>query len=291
MIGRAQQASIPLSARRGLAAAMVCFASLGCQGNDKEKLKEELRKELREELLAELRKESALPGGSPEGVPAAFVAAEGPGEPEELEDRADEAPAEAEPTPEPPPIGHAPPPREEPAAEPVAPAAPEPAVDPAVFDMPATGPGARVPEPAAAAPEAEAPALDAPVRRPDSLAAAPFPADAPPESLEVVQFVLAEEVDREQRAPLREGTRFRVSQARLFGYAVIKNPGPDTQVGIEWVRGDEVKSRLFLKVGRSISGWRTWSTLKLDPEAAGRWTARLVDRAGRVLKTVPFTVR
>lgn len=270
-----------------VAAAGFALACVVACGPNREALKDELRKELREELIAELRKEAE---GKP--APAATVR---PGVDDELLAEAEHAAPSRPPTAEAPPSDEAepmdgddalppkeePPPEDDPppirVAQPEAPA--ERPLDEDFPDLPAAPPPGRTP-PARPAPE-ERPAAPAPG----------LPSTQPADPLELKDFVLAEDVDRELRAPVRPGKRFRISMAKLYAYAVVKNPGPDTTVAIEWLQAGEVKSRLELKVGHSMSGWRTWSTLKLDPDAGGQWTARIVDRGGHVLNELPFTVR
>ncbi|MBT9558085.1 MAG: DUF2914 domain-containing protein [Myxococcales bacterium] len=256
-------------------------------------LREEIKAELKAELLAELAREKAG------GAEAAAAEAEPESDSRVVTGRlgghegahvpADEALADE---PEPPPIRPAPMQADPPAGadEPVDEPAPlvKRPVDDEFVDEPAGG---------AAPVKRDTPPLRDDPRRELPPGRAPFPESDPTEAtasvsdLTVVEFVVAEGVDREQRVPVEPGTRFKLSAGKIYAYAVVKNPGEPTQVGIEWVRGDEVKSRLYLKVGKSLSGWRTWSSLKLESDFAGKWTARLVDSRGNLIKNIPFVVR
>ena len=54
-----------------------------------------------------------------------------------------------------------------------------------------------------------------------------------------------------------------------------------------WKHNDRVRSRVKLNVGTSAS-WRTWSTKRISPDDAGRWSVDVVDAQGAVLETINF---
>jgi hypothetical protein len=96
----------------------------------------------------------------------------------------------------------------------------------------------------------------------------------------------------ENRVPTGVSSAFRAAEApKLYAFVVAKNPGEDSKVTIEWVfRGDKVSS-LELKVGHSTRGWRTWATTRITPKLVGNWTVRILDPAGKLLKSTAFSVR
>ena len=266
---------------------------------DEAALREELKAELKAELLAELARDKATlaAGGTPEAEPDGED--DGEGDSRVVTGRLGghegvHAPTavevEAEGT-EPPPIRpvqvepDTPVVVDEPADDP--PAVPG-RVDDEFVDEPAGG---------AALPKRDAATLRDDTRRDLPPGRAPFHDGDPTavtasvSDLTVVEFVVAVGVDREERVPVEPGTRFKLSAGNIYAYAVVKNPGEPTQVGIEWVRGDEVKSRLYLKVGKSLSGWRTWSGIKLESDFAGKWVARVKESRGNLITSVPFVVR
>ena len=264
------------------------------------------REALKQEILAELRAElsggasgaiaAAPAGAAPEDEEAAAeaevppiggaeapgpIAAPEPGGP--AVEMADEAEPEA---PAPPPLRPAPAPVEEPFED--APAGGPRAV---AEDAPSAGGDDFVRKGRLGAGDEDESEAPAPRARDLPPAPAPFPEAASGKSpMKLAQFALAEDVDREERAPVRPGAKFKLSQGKVYAYTIVKNEGPDSQIGIEWEQAGEVKSRLYLKVGHSLSGWRTWSTLRMEPDAAGKWIVRIVDAQGRLLDEKPFTI-
>lgn len=271
---------------------------------DSAALKEELKRELLAELKVEVSRAVAVATGA---RPAALAPADGIGAEDgqppgvSVDDEATDVPPIA-PAPDEPAMG-APPTPDDPPAFGAPSARPAPAGEP-FLDSPAGGgrpPGARMVDPGEPPPIRPQPArptepadLAEPEARPSSRdlppAPAPFPADGARSPVKLAQFEVSEEVDREQRVPVRPGARFKLSLGKIYAYTVVKNEGPDTQIGIEWEQAGEIKSRLYLKVGHSISGWRTWSTLRMEPDAAGKWKVRIVDAAGRPISEKAFVI-
>jgi hypothetical protein len=103
-------------------------------------------------------------------------------------------------------------------------------------------------------------------------------------ALEILTAVLAHDVVN--RAPVREATSFREG-IEITCFNTINNPGPVARtVRHIWYHGDRRESSIAL----SIKGkrWRTWSSRPLY--GVGAWRVDIVDEAGRVLQSLPFTV-
>ena len=79
---------------------------------------------------------------------------------------------------------------------------------------------------------------------------------------------------------------FPASAGTLYCYMKIANAA-DAQVEHVWFKGDTEMSRVKLNV--TGSPWRTWSTKKLGPDAAGDWRCDvLVD--GKTVQSAKFKV-
>lgn len=79
---------------------------------------------------------------------------------------------------------------------------------------------------------------------------------------------------------------FPASTGTLYCYMKISDAA-DTEVQHVWYKGDTEMSRVTLKVGGTP--WRTWSTKKLGPDAAGDWRCDVV-QGDKVLQSVKFKV-
>lgn len=136
-------------------------------------------------------------------------------------------------------------------------------------------------EPATTAPPEEVePATAAVVETSPPPAATP----APTGTLEIVEGVIAREVvDRQPRGdgPYAEGTE-------VHCFTRISNPGGQRrQIKHLWYHGDVRKSAIPLSV--KAETWRTWSNVPVH--GTGAWRVDVVDEAGTVLKSLPFTVQ
>lgn len=79
---------------------------------------------------------------------------------------------------------------------------------------------------------------------------------------------------------------FPASAGTLVCYMKITDAA-DTEVQHVWYKGDTEMGRVTLKIGGSP--WRTWSSKKLPPDAAGDWRCDVV-QDGKVLQSVKFKV-
>ena len=116
--------------------------------------------------------------------------------------------------------------------------------------------------------------------------ASPIPADAAPVpagTLEIVEAAIAREVvDRLPRGsgPYTEGTE-------VHCFTRIHNPGGTRrQIKHLWYHEGTRKSSIPLNV--KAETWRTWSNVPVH--GTGAWRVDVVDEAGTVLKSLPFTV-
>ena len=226
---------------------------------DKEALRAELKAELKAEILAELRSQEPPPARP---RPEPRVADDEPDLPADL-------PGAREP---------ATPRADEPVREPAKPT--EPAVDEPVDDPLADAPPSEPAEPAEPADEPKA----------DEPAVAEDPAEPSSKSeLTLMTLDIAKGIDRDTRTPVEPGKVFSQNDDKLYAYAIVKNPGEPTTVSIEWLHGDDVKSRLELKVGHSVRGWRTWSTARA--KRPGKWSVRVSDESGALVGATHFEVR
>ena len=233
----------------------------------KSELKAELRAELKAEITAEVLRELRAPvtqlAAADEPPAGGAVGVRRPAAPSEDSERP------GDPGVEPPPIRPAA--GQGPADEPV---------DDPLGDAPA-GDGPVEAEPG---PDPSAEPLD------PAIPAEPATGEG---GLEVVRLLVAGSVDREHRLPVDVGTSFSVDAvSKVYAYVVVKNPGTDTVVGIEWqLDGKPLGQPLELKIGHSESGWRTWSTTRLTRRRTGKWVVRVLDPSQRELARADFTVR
>ena len=92
-----------------------------------------------------------------------------------------------------------------------------------------------------------------------------------------------------RRRPLGVGTRFKLSDERLWGYVEVVNYQRPQYVWMEWSRGDQLRSRLKVRVGVSRS-WRTWSWQRLSRYDTGRWELKVTSPEGEPLAQTHFVV-
>jgi hypothetical protein len=75
---------------------------------------------------------------------------------------------------------------------------------------------------------------------------------------------------------------------RLYCFTRITGATDDTQVTHVWYYGDVERARITLDV-RS-SSYRTHSSKKIQAFETGKWRVDILDAAGNVLKSVPFSI-
>ena len=81
---------------------------------------------------------------------------------------------------------------------------------------------------------------------------------------------------------------FTVPVERLYCWTRIVGSMEDTQVTHVWYYGDVERARIPLDI-RS-SSYRTYSSKKIQEFETGKWHVDILDAAGNVLKSVPFSI-
>jgi hypothetical protein len=75
----------------------------------------------------------------------------------------------------------------------------------------------------------------------------------------------------------------------LYCFTRIVNPGGDEgEIKHVWYRDGKPVSEQVLKVRGEK--WRTWSKRPVDRESAGDWRVDVLDREGKLLKSVKFRI-
>lgn len=103
----------------------------------------------------------------------------------------------------------------------------------------------------------------------------------------VNRFEIARKIKR--RRPVGVGSRFTLEDERLWGYIEVSNPETPNFVWMEWYQGDELRSRLKVRVGVS-KRWRTWSWQRLSQRDEGQWSVKVLSNTGDQLAQTQFVV-
>jgi hypothetical protein len=107
------------------------------------------------------------------------------------------------------------------------------------------------------------------------------------QSFSVNRFEIARKIKR--RRPVGVGNRFSIEDERLWGYIEVSNPEAPNFVWMEWYQGEELRSRLKVRVGVS-KRWRTWSWQRLSQRDEGQWSVKVLSDAGDLLSQTQFIV-
>lgn len=102
--------------------------------------------------------------------------------------------------------------------------------------------------------------------------------------LEIIQFVLAEDVI--EREPVNIRQTFSAKDRQAFCFARIANPKDMVKLEFKWFFEEELYFTLPVKIGQSKS-WRTYSSVQPQP---GAWRVELTTEDGQVLKEIRFHV-
>lgn len=105
--------------------------------------------------------------------------------------------------------------------------------------------------------------------------------------LSVAQGVITTQVV--DRAPVDAVETYPASVGKLYCFTRIVGAAEPTTITQVWYRGDREMARVELPV-RS-SDWRTWSSKRILPSWSGDWRVEVLDAAGKVLQTIPFTLQ
>ncbi|GAB4370707.1 MAG: DUF2914 domain-containing protein [Deltaproteobacteria bacterium] len=91
-----------------------------------------------------------------------------------------------------------------------------------------------------------------------------------------------------ERTPEGTATTFPPEVGRIYAFTRVvgmESPGTVTH---RWVYGGDTVAEVSLEV--NSPSWRTWSSKEILPEQTGEWKVEILDGAGNVLATLPFTV-
>jgi hypothetical protein len=104
--------------------------------------------------------------------------------------------------------------------------------------------------------------------------------------LGVSQAVIATAV--EDRVPQGGSETFSSDVGRLYAFSRITGIAEETIVRHQWFYGDRMMTEIRLPV--KPPAWRTYSSKTILPSWTGQWEVKILDKEGRVLTTLPFTV-
>ncbi len=90
------------------------------------------------------------------------------------------------------------------------------------------------------------------------------------------------------RKPEGAASSFPAEVGRVFVFTKIKGGAEGSSVTHKWLHGDKTVAEVKLDV--KGSPYRVWSSKGIAAAQAGAWKVEVADDAGKVLKTVEFTV-
>lgn len=90
------------------------------------------------------------------------------------------------------------------------------------------------------------------------------------------------------RQPVDAGTRFSVSNDRLYCFSKIANIAEATEIVHVWYFGDTERARVSL--GVKPPAWRTHSSKIIQTHEIGPWRVEILDASGNLLDTLKFEV-
>ena len=90
------------------------------------------------------------------------------------------------------------------------------------------------------------------------------------------------------RKPEGAASSFPADVGRVFAYTKIKGGAEGASITHRWVYAEKTVAEVKFPV--KGSPWRVWSSKGIAPGQKGAWKVEAVDDAGKVLKTVEFTV-
>ena len=90
------------------------------------------------------------------------------------------------------------------------------------------------------------------------------------------------------RQPMEPGSRFSVSDERLYCYSKITNIENSTQIFHVWYFGDTERARVALNI--SPPSWRTYSSKRIQAHETGNWHVKILDAAENLLDKIEFSV-
>ena len=81
---------------------------------------------------------------------------------------------------------------------------------------------------------------------------------------------------------------FPADVGRVFAYTKIKGGAEGASITHRWIYAEKTVAEVKFPV--KASPWRVWSSKGIAPAQTGAWKVEIADDAGKVLKTVEFTV-
>ncbi len=90
------------------------------------------------------------------------------------------------------------------------------------------------------------------------------------------------------RKPDGVATTFPADVGRVFVFTKVKGGAAGSSVMHRWIHGDKTVAEVKLEV--KASPYRVWSSKGIAPVQKGAWKVEIADDAGKILKTVEFTV-
>ncbi len=90
------------------------------------------------------------------------------------------------------------------------------------------------------------------------------------------------------RKPEGVATSFPADVGRVFVFTKVKGGAEGSSDMHRWIHGDKTVAEVKLNV--KSSPYRVWSSKGIAPAQKGAWKVEIADDAGKVLKTVEFTV-
>lgn len=90
------------------------------------------------------------------------------------------------------------------------------------------------------------------------------------------------------RKPEGAASSFPADVGRVFAYTKIKGGAEGASITHRWIYAEKTVAEVKFPV--KGSAWRVWSSKGIAPGQKGAWKVEAVDDAGKVLKTVEFTV-
>jgi hypothetical protein len=95
--------------------------------------------------------------------------------------------------------------------------------------------------------------------------------------------------DVKERQPVGEAENFSSDVGKVWCFTVIKGAKEETEIKHCWYYKDKKMCEVPLKI-RPSSSFRTYSNKRISPEQTGKWTVKVVDANGNVLKEASFTI-
>ena len=90
------------------------------------------------------------------------------------------------------------------------------------------------------------------------------------------------------RTPVDDVKSTSAAVGKLFCFTKVTGADADTSVTHVWYHAGKEMNRVTLAV--KGASWRVWSSKSIQPELKGEWKVDVLDAAGKVLTSIPFTV-